>query len=167
MLVYIGKMELIHYTNKLLTEVCQEFDFEAAPLDPVEFSKDLVKTMRDLGGIGLAANQVGYPYRVFAMRSDPNKVMFNPKLVHSSAELISLEEGCLSFPGLYVTVTRPRHVRVRYTQPNGETITELFTGMSARVVQHEMDHLDGILFYNRANRYHRELALKKWRKNNG
>lgn len=158
-------MELIHYTNPILTIPCEEFDFTNPPMDPIEFSQDLVKLMRDSNGIGLAANQVGIPYRIFAMRADPNKVFFNPKIVNLSEEVIALEEGCLTWPGLYVTIKRSRHARIRYTQPNGETLTEQFTGLSARIIQHEMDHLDGIIFYNRANRYHREKALNQWRKN--
>ena len=127
---------LVSYTDPILTRPCVEFDFDNPPLDPIEFSKDLVKIMRDSDGLGLSANQIGVPYRVFAMRADPNKVMFNPKIVNLSDETIILEEGCLSFPGLYVRIKRSRHARIRYTQPNGETLTEQFTGMSARVIQH-------------------------------
>jgi len=157
-------MELIKPNNPILTTRCEEFDFTNPPFDPIEFAKDLVKTMRDLDGLGLAGNQVGNLYRVFAMRADPNKVCYNPRIVWVSDEVILLEEGCLTFPGLYVKVKRPRHCKIRYTQPNGQTLTETFTGQTARVCFHEVDHLDGILFYNRATMYHRELALKKWRK---
>jgi peptide deformylase len=121
--------------------------------------------MYEWNGIGLAANQVGVPYRVFAMRAQPqNFVCFNPRIVQPSAEQISLEEGCLSFPGLIVKLKRPRHVRVRFQTPNGDTRTETFIGMSARVFQHEMDHLEGRLYFNQASRYHREIALKKWKR---
>jgi peptide deformylase len=121
--------------------------------------------MYDCNGIGLAANQVGVPYRIFAMRGAPeNFVCFNPRIVQPSAEQISLEEGCLSFPGLVVKVKRPRHVRVRFTTPNGDTRTETFIGMSARIFQHEMDHLEGRLYFNQVSRYHREAALKKWKR---
>jgi peptide deformylase len=77
---------------------------------------------------------------------------------------VSLEEGCLTFPGLTVKIKRPQHIRVRFTKPNNETITRQFTGMTARIFQHELDHLDGIIFYNRANRFHRDRALEKWRR---
>lgn len=161
----IPMFELVSPNDPILTTPCEKFDFTNPPLDPIQFSRDLVKLMRDNSGIGLAANQVGVPYRIFAMRSDPNRVFFNPIIVNLSEEVIALEEGCLTYPGLYVTIKRPRHARIRYTQPSGETVTEQFTGMSARVIQHEIDHLDGIIFYNRANFYHREKALKEWRKN--
>jgi len=121
--------------------------------------------MYENNGIGLAANQVGVPYRVFAMRGSPeNFVCFNPRVVQPSESLISLEEGCLTFPGLTVKIKRPQHIRVRFQTPNGDTLTKQFTGMTARIFQHEIDHLDGIVFYNRANRVHRDTALEKWRR---
>ena len=144
---------------------CQSFDFQNPPFDPIEFSQELVKFMYENNGIGLAANQVGVPYRIFAMRGSPqNFVCFNPRIVQAAAENIILEEGCLSFPGLIVKVKRPRHVRVRFQTPNGDTRTETFIGMTARIFQHEYDHLEGKLYFNRASRYHREIALKKWKR---
>lgn len=141
---------------------CEAFDFNSPPIDPVELARALVVEMRDFGGIGLAANQLGFKWRVFAMRADPNIVCFNPRIVMPSDEMVYLEEGCLSFPGLIVKVRRPKHIRVRFQTPAGEMTTEMYTGMAARVFQHELDHLDGVLFYDRANRYHREKAFKKW-----
>lgn len=150
--------------DRYLNEPCKDFDFKDPQVDPIEFAQELVKTMYERNGLGLAANQVGYPWRVFAMRGAPeNFVCFNPKIVKPSDAEVSLEEGCLSFPGLLVKIKRPQHIRVRFTTPNGDTRTETFTGMSARVFQHEMDHLDGEIFYDKANRFHRDKALKKWR----
>ena len=84
--------------DRYLTEVCKEFDFNDPQVDPIEFAQDLVKTMYKRNGLGLAANQVGYPWRVFAMRGAPeNFVCFNPKIVKPSDAEVSLEEGCLSF----------------------------------------------------------------------
>lgn len=158
-------MNLVKSNDPILTTVCQQFNFSNPPFDPVQFAKDLVKFMYDNNGIGVAANQVGVPYRVFAMRAHPeNFVCFNPKIVWKSEAQVELEEGCLTYPGLLVKVTRPQHVRVRFSTPNGDTLTKQFTGMSARIFQHELDHLDGLLFYNKANRYHRDLALKKWKR---
>lgn len=148
--------------EKVLTTPCEKFDFSNPPVDPIELAQDMVKLMYEYGGIGLSANQLGLPYRVFALRGDPeNFVCFNPKIVMPSTEDIVMEEGCLSFPGLIVKVKRPRHVRVRFTAPNGEVMTRQFTGMTARAFQHELDHLDGVLFYNKANRFHREQAFKR------
>jgi peptide deformylase len=158
-------MQLVERNDPILTTLCQPFDFKNPPFDPIEFAKDLVKFMYDNNGIGLAANQVGVPFRVFAMRGQPeNFVCFNPKIVQPSEMQIELEEGSLTYKGLIVKDTRPQHVRVRFTTPNGETMTRQFTGMTSRVFQHELDHLDGVIFYNLANRYHRDTALRKWKR---
>lgn len=158
-------MQLVKHNDPILITQCQPFNFQEPTFDPIEFSNELVKAMYEWNGLGLAANQVGVPYRVFAMRGQPqNFVCFNPRIVLPSSEQIILDEGCLSFPGLVVKVKRPRHIRVRFDTPNGDTRTETFIGMSARVFQHELDHLNGLLYFNKANRYHKEIALKKWKK---
>jgi peptide deformylase len=150
--------------DRYITTECEEFDFKNPPFDPVQFSQNLVKFMYDNNGLGIAANQVGTPYRIFAMRGAPeNFVCFNPKIVQYSEQTVVLEEGCLTYPGLLVKIKRSEFIRVRFQTPNGETLTKQFIGMSARVFQHEMDHLDGIVFYNRANKFHREQALRKWK----
>lgn len=157
-------LKLVPPNDPILTKPCDVFDFSNPPIDPIELAKDLVKTMHDNNSIGLSANQVGIPYRVFSMRGSPeNFVCFNPKLVQPSEMEVLLEEGCLTYQGLLVKIKRPQHIRVRFTTPNGETLTKQFTGMTARTFQHELDHLDGIIFYNRANRYHRDQALRKWK----
>jgi peptide deformylase len=161
--VLVGyQMQLVNKNDPKLTTPCANFDFVNPPFDSVEFAQELVKFMYDRNGVGLAANQVGVPYRIFAMRGSPeNFVCYNPKLVQPSEAQVILEEGCLTYPGLYVKIKRPQHVRVRFTTPNGDTLTKQFTGMTARVFQHQMDYLDGIVFYNRANRFHRDQAFRK------
>lgn len=150
--------------DKHLLEKCEPFNFMNPPFDPIEFSKDLIKFMYEKNGLGLAANQVGVPYRIFAMRSYPeNFVCFNPKIVQVSEQTVTLEEGCLSYPGLLVKIKRPEFIRVRFTIPNGETMTKQFIGMTARVFQHEYDHLEGIKFYDKANKFHRDQAMRKWK----
>jgi len=158
-------MNLVNANDPILKNKCDNFDFNNPPFDPIQFAENLVKHMYDWNGIGLAANQIGIPYRIFAMRGQPeNFVCFNPRIVQPSEMQIVLDEGCLTYPGLYVKIKRPQHVRVRFQTPNGETLTKQFTGMTARIFQHELDHLDGIVFYNKANRYHREQAMRKWKK---
>jgi peptide deformylase len=158
-------MNLVDAKDPILKTKCEEFDFINPPFDPIEFSKDLIKFMYDNNGLGLAANQVGVSYRIFAMRGAPeNFVCFNPKIVLPSSEQVILEEGCLTYPGLLVKIKRSQHIKVRFRTPNGETLTKTFTGMTARIFQHELDHLDGIEFFSRANKYHREQAFKKWKK---
>lgn len=155
-------MKLVDGNDPILKTKTEKFNFQEPPFDPIEFAQDLVKMMIDSNGIGLAANQVGVPYQICAIIGEPNRVMFNPRVVDISTEEIALEEGCLTFPGMHVKIKRPRHIKVRYFQPNGNVVTETFTGMTARIIQHELDHLNGILFFNRAGRYHREKAMKEW-----
>jgi len=158
-------MELVKPGDPILKTKCQDFNFDDPPFWPIEFAKEITQFMYDNQGIGLAANQVGVPYRIFAMRGAPESfVCFNPRIVQASDEQIVLEEGCLTYPGLFVKIKRPRHVRVRFRVPNGEVLTKTFTGMTARIFQHQMDYLNGIEFFSRANKYHREQAFKKMKK---
>lgn len=153
------------YPDPILTTRTEEFDFSNPPEDPMAVSEQLMKAMNDTFAVGIAANQLGKPYRVFAMRGDKhNYVCFNPKIVYASEETETLEEACLSVPGVVVKVKRPKQIRVRFNTPSGQVATLAFEGLTARTFQHELDHLNGILFYNRANRYHREKALKNVRK---
>ena len=157
-------MEVIKPTTRLneLAKVSEPFDFSNPPFDPKEFAEALARKMIKENGIGLAAIQVGIPYRIFAIRTDPIFVCFNPRVVDVSGQEIIHEEGCLSFPGMTVKVKRFEEVRLRFQNHDGKFITRKLAGLAARVAQHESDHLDGVLFYNRATPYHREQALRRW-----
>jgi len=157
-------LDLVPKTHSLLQTKLENFDFMNPPTDPIQLAKDLTETMLQNNGIGIAANQCGLPYRVFAIRSNPVLVCFNPRIVDLSSEELYLEEGCLTFPNYYVKVKRPKKIKVRFTMPNGQVDTRIFDGMTARIFQHELDHLDGILFMSRATKYHRDQAEKKARK---
>lgn len=158
-------MNLVKPNDPILTKSCEPFDFSNPAFDPVEFAQELVKHMYEWNGLGLAASQVGTPCRVFAMRGQPeNFVCYNPRVVQPSEQEVILEETSLTYPGLIVKIKRPQHVRVRFQTPNGDTRTETFTGMTARVFQHYLDHIEGVLYFNRANRYYRDIAFKKWSK---
>lgn len=151
--------------RKALKQVCIPFDFADPPTDPLQISADLVKNMIDHNGLGLSANQIGYPYRVFAMRTTPkNTVVFNPKIIHYEPETEILDEGCLSFLGLVVKIKRYKLIRVRFAYPNGEIKTETYKGLTARIFQHELGHLNGEIFYDLATRYHRDLAERQMKK---
>lgn len=153
-------MELKLNKTYLLTE-CQEFDFSNPPFDPVEFSQQLVKLMYEKNGLGLAANQVGYNYRVFSMRGSPeNFVFFNPKIVDFSEKAIKLDEGCISYPGVVIPIKRPEAIRVRFNTPSGEVRTDKFVGLAARVIQHEFEHINGKPFYRLANKYHIDKGFR-------
>jgi peptide deformylase len=122
--------------------------------------------MHDALGIGLAATQLGVMHRVLVYRVDPDgpvAAVINPVIEWKSKEEEPLEEGCLSLPGVLVDVDRPVHVRVRAQDENGEPILIEASGLEARVLQHEMDHLDGVLILDRTSRDQRKQAMRTLR----
>jgi peptide deformylase len=155
---------LVPESDSILSHPTTVFDFANPPTDPVELSHLLAQALIKYKGVGISANQIGLPYRVFAMATNPITVCFNPKIVDVGNEEVMLDEGCLSFPGVFVKVKRPKNIKVRFTQPNGETVTHTFTGMTARIFQHEFDHQEGKNFLDLAGPMARNLALKKMAK---
>ena len=122
--------------------------------------------MNDALGVGLAAPQLGISQRLLIYRVGPDApviVLANPELEWASAESEVGEEGCLSIPGVLVDVDRHVHVRVRGLDEEGERRTVEASGLEARVIQHEMDHLDGVLILERTNRDERSRALRELR----
>lgn len=155
------KYELIDCNDPILKTEIEPFDFSNPPIDPLELVTNLAETMLHHGGIGLSANQCGLPYRVFIMKGTELIPCFNPRIVDMSSETIVLEEGCLSYPNFFVKVKRPRRIKVRFTEPNGKTSTHVYDGMTARIFQHELDHLNGIAYIKRANKLHLERARQQ------
>lgn len=153
--------ELVDCNAPILKQEMKPFDFSNPPIDPLDLVTDLAETMLENNGVGLSANQVGLPYRVFVMLGQELIPCFNPRIVDMSEETILLEEGCLSYPDMFVKVKRPRRIKVRYAEPNGNIVTQTFDGMTARVFQHELDHLNGVNYQQRANKFHLEQARKK------
>jgi peptide deformylase len=122
--------------------------------------------MHDALGIGLAATQLGVLHRVLVYRAysdDPLTALVNPAIEWADEELETLEEGCLSLPGVHVEVERPARVRVRARDPEGKEILVEAEGLEARVIQHEIDHLDGILILDRVPRELRKQAMRAMR----
>jgi peptide deformylase len=122
--------------------------------------------MHDALGIGLAATQLGVLHRVLVYRAysdDPLTALVNPVIEWSAEELETLEEGCLSLPGVHVDVERPSQVRVRACDVEGKEIVVEADGLEARVIQHEIDHLDGILILDRIPRELRKQAMRAMR----
>lgn len=158
-------LDLVEANNPVLTQVSQAFDFDNPQMDPQELFENLRDTMCRNNGVGLSAPQVGISLRVFVIGNpgDPDSVIpvFNPKIVDFQSNTITIEEGCLTFPGLYVKVKRPNVIRARYTTHSNVTDTIKFDGYTARAFQHEYDHLDGKLYLSRANRYHLDKAKKQ------
>jgi peptide deformylase len=119
--------------------------------------------MNDALGIGLAATQIGVLHRVLVYRVQPDasvSALINPELEWSSSEEEIAEEGCLSLPLVHVEVERPVHVRVKAQDEHGEPLLVEASGLEARVIQHEMDHLDGLLILNRTTREQRKDAMR-------
>ena len=127
-------------------------------MDPIELANNLIETMQYTKALGLSANQVGLPYSVFALWSAQPLVCFNPRIVDKSQEVVSLEESCATYPHMAVKIKRPKMIKVRFHSALGEMMNEKFTGMTARVFQHEMDHIQGLQFLRRANPIHVERA---------
>ncbi|HLY79707.1 MAG TPA: peptide deformylase [Caulobacteraceae bacterium] len=131
---------------------------------------DMLETMYAAPGIGLAAVQVGVPKRVIVMdisRGDEEKFprfFVNPEIISASEELAVYEEGCLSVPEIYDEVERPAQVRIRYLGYDGKPVEEDAEGLFAVCIQHEMDHLEGVLFLDHLSRLKRERAVAKVRK---
>jgi peptide deformylase len=137
--------------------------FDGALLEEVRRMGEL---MHDALGIGLAATQLGVMHRVLVYRVDPDApvaAVVNPVLEWAGEEIEALEEGCLSLPGVLVDVDRPIHVRVRAQDEYGEEILIEASGLEARVLQHEMDHLDGVLILDRTSRDQRKQAMRTLR----
>ena len=132
--------------------------------------RDMFETMYHEEGIGLAAPQVGISKRVIVLdlrreeRDDEPMALVNPRLTWKSTETAKQTEGCLSIPGLEEIVERPAKVRVEARDPEGEPIELEADELLARALQHEIDHLDGILFFDRVSALKRRMLLKKWKK---
>jgi peptide deformylase len=122
--------------------------------------------MNDAYGVGLAAPQLGVSQRLLVYRVGPDApviVLANPEIEWTSSDSEGLEEGCLSIPGITVDVERPVHVRVRALDEQGEPRSVEASGLEARVIQHEMDHLDGVLILDRTSRDQRREAMRSLR----
>ncbi|OWZ84163.1 peptide deformylase [Natranaerobius trueperi] len=119
---------------------------------------NMLDTMYDADGIGLAAPQIGISKRVITVDTDEGDVykLINPEITNSSQEKEKAVEGCLSYPGLQGEVIRPRQVTVQALDLNGEEVIIEASGLLARALQHEIDHLDGITFIDRAENVYRE-----------
>ena len=141
----------------MLTTPTQPFDFANPPGDPQELATAMMQVMNDYKAVGISANQLGIPFSVFVLRGYPtNFVCFNPKIVFYSPELEVEEEGCLSFPAMFMKVERPKSVYAEFTDENGQVHQEWFDGLTARCFLHETDHMNGIKY----TKYVGPVALK-------
>jgi peptide deformylase len=171
-------MALVKGNNPILTQVIKPFDFNESETDPYILVEILHKMRADGGGLGLAAPQVGWDMRLIVIGEpkDPdakegeeyseefNQCFFNPEITEYSTNEIYMVEGCLSFPGLYVKVKRPDWIEIKWETEEGTEVQEKCGGMTARILQHEVDHLNGVLYQTRANKYHLDKAKKEQEK---
>ena len=153
-------MKIIYYGDPVLRELSKEVteitDETRKILD------EMVETMREESGVGLAANQVGLTQRFFVCEVEGNvKKIINPEIIEFSEEEIEMEEGCLSIPGIYKRVKRPEKIKVKYLNEKGEKIEEELDGIWARVFQHELDHLNGVLFIDKLSALNKRLISKR------
>lgn len=145
----------------------------AAPVSEIDdevvsLLDDMVETMYAEAGIGLAAPQIGVSRRLIVMDCSDDEdqepviwKMINPEVTSASEEMAKMEEGCLSIPGYRGEVRRPAEVEVAYTDINGEAQTMQATGLLAACVQHEIDHLNGVMFIDHLSRLKRDMILRK------
>ena len=129
----------------------------------VKLAKQLIETLHAGDGIGLAGPQVGILERIFAIHlGDGDPLIFiNPSIIETSQEILKYEEGCLSIPGIYTDVLRPRAVKVQAWNEKGRPFTMEANGLLARAILHEYDHLEGILFIDRIPEQKRNRILAK------
>lgn len=162
-------MKLVAENNPILTKKCELFDFENPVMDPYELSDGLQKVRREDGGVGLAAPQVGIDTQVLVIgmgnmktkgAEDYDQIFFNPVIKSFGEETELMIEGCLSFPGLFIKIRRPKDIELEWYTEEGTWVTSSLGGMMSRIIQHEIDHLNGVVFQTKAHRHHLQKAEK-------
>jgi len=152
-----------------LTQVSTDWNFTSDG-DARQLEQDMIDFMIASKGIGLAANQIGITKRVFVMGSNNIEnfpapfAVFNPRILEASNEMVLDQEGCLSYPNLYLTIKRPSWIIAEYQDSEGNLKEIKVDGYLGKCFQHELDHLDGICFVDRVSQMKLQLAMKKLRK---
>ncbi|MFO8042148.1 MAG: peptide deformylase [Alkalispirochaeta sp.] len=156
-------MPLVYHPDTRLTTVAGEVDNIDEEL--AAFARSMVETMHGERGIGLAGPQVGRLDRLFVVQvpDDDPRVFINPRIVAASPDEGAYEEGCLSIPGVYADIRRPLEITVEAYNEEGNPFRLDADGLLARVIQHEYDHLEGVLFIDRLSQRKRERLLKNYR----
>ena len=145
----LRKLDLLPEDHQVLHKEPLPWIFDPPQADPKLMYNIMLENMVYHRGLGLSANQIGMPVKVFAMiidDSDMAIVCFNPEILKESKELVSMEEGCLSYPLLYLKKRRPEEISVKYQNVDGNPVSAHFEGLAARVFHHEMDHMKGKTF---------------------
>jgi peptide deformylase len=158
-------LNIVKFPDNILRTKILDFDFDNPSMDPVQLEKDMIEHMLTNDGIGLAANQIGISVRMFVMghKATPElaQAFFNPMVVATTDTVEDLEEGCLSFPGIYVNIKRPTAIKARWQNSKGEWQESDFDGYNCKCFLHELDHLEGIVFKDRISPLKWAVAVKK------
>ena len=160
----LRKIDLLPEDHAVLHQEPLTWIFDPPQADPKLMYDIMLENMVYHRGLGLSANQIGMPVKVFAMRIDESDnaiVCFNPEIVKESEEMIKMTEGCLSFPLLYLNKRRPEKLSVKYQNADGDFITAHFEGLAARVFHHEMDHMVGKTFLDGVSKILLQSARRK------
>ncbi len=164
----MSERSIVIYGDPVLRKTCEPV--EEIDRDVKNLVSDLTDTLKKARGLGLAAPQIGVSKRVFIVDlsvidlTASLTVFINPEIVETSDEEVELEEGCLSFPGLYQKIIRPAKVTVRATDIDGNEFELQAEGMTARAILHEYDHLEGTLFIDRMTPFTRTMIKGKLKK---
>jgi len=156
---------IVKFPDPILEERMPFFDFKNPSVDPIQLEKDMLETLYNSDGIGLSANQIGIRARAFVMGHAlyPSRGMafFNPEIILCTEDFEQLEEGCLSFPGIYVKVKRPTRIKAQWQNSKGEIMQGEFSGYECKCFLHELDHLEGITFRDRVSPLKWKLSINK------
>ncbi len=155
-------LQLTVYPDKSLSEICDPV-IDITP-DHITLINDMYETMHSHNAIGLAAIQVGIYQRIFVMDIKKPIAFINPVITAREGVTTDFKEGCLSFPNLFSNIKRDLSITVEYQDVTGQYKNENFDGLEAICIQHEIDHLNGIVFPDRLSKLKRDMLLKKYKK---
>jgi peptide deformylase len=157
------KLDLVEPTAEVLHKAPQPFNFEADKDSAQSVANVLFERMKQLGGVGLSANQVGLDMRVFVMGLGETKIaVFNPIIISYSKIEEVFNEGCLSYPGIILAINRPTKITATYQDETGKFVEQDFNGLTARIFQHEYDHMNGTDYTQRVSKFKLDFAKKKF-----
>ena len=162
-----GIGRLLYESDQLLNQEPVAWIFDPPQADAERMHRIMIENMVFHHGLGLSANQIGMPVKVFTMRvndSDHAIVCFNPTITKESDETVMMKEGCLSFPSLYLNIRRPSEIEGQYQNADGDIINVHFEGLAARIFHHEMDHMKGETFTDKVNKVFLQSARRKQKK---
>ena len=162
----IPYMKILTLGNELLKEKAQKID--KIDDEIIELANKMLEILKRDNGVGVAGPQVGVNKRIFVthIHNDEPRIFINPSILETSLKTVKYEEGCLSVPGVYSNVTRPESIKIQAWNEKGRPFTMETGGLLARVILHEFDHLEGVLFLDRLPESKRGKLIEKYQKIN-